>query len=170
MLLLNRGRKLFYLAGVTLFGGPIVIRSNFGHTKVTPTIPRIDKLKMATVTLDHVDRFFGLPTDLLHWLLLYSRAGSQRGRGSWCWFEIVHDHPLFMNMTAKNNSSCECRLFIGAEITLSLPSSSYTCWEFRAPPTSGVGCEHMRWSCSKIAGLCLSLAAQRSGQEACCSF
>ena len=103
MLLLNRGRKLFYRAGVTLFGGPIVIRGNFGHTKVTPTIPRIDKLKMATVTLDHIDHFFGLPTDLLHWLLLYSRAGSQRGRGSWCWFEIVRDHPLFMNVTAKNN-------------------------------------------------------------------
>ena len=112
MLLLNRGRKLFYLVGVSLFGGPVVIRGNFGHTQVTPTIPRIDKLKMATVTLDHIDRFFGLPTDFLHWLLLYSRAGSQRGRGSWCWFEIVRDHPLFMNATAKSRKH---RLFVGVK-------------------------------------------------------
>ena len=38
MSLLNRDRKLFYLAGVALLGGRIVIRGNFGHVKVAPTI------------------------------------------------------------------------------------------------------------------------------------
>ena len=65
MSLLNRGRNLFYLAGVALLGGHVVIRGNFSHAKVTPTVPRIDKLKMATAMLDHVDRFFGLRTDLI---------------------------------------------------------------------------------------------------------
>ena len=58
-----------------------------------------------------LDRFLGLPTGLLHWLL-YSRAGSGRGWGSWSRFEIVHDHPLFMNATAKKNSSRKFCLFI----------------------------------------------------------
>ena len=55
-----------------LLGGRIIIRGDFGHVKVAPTLPyrRIDKLKMAT-----------------------ARAG---GRGSWCWFEIVSDHPLLV--------------------------------------------------------------------------
>ena len=39
MSLLNRGRKLFYLTGVALLGGRVVIRGNFGHAKVTPTVP-----------------------------------------------------------------------------------------------------------------------------------
>ena len=34
----NRGRKLFYLAGVALLGGGIVIRGNFFYAKVTPTV------------------------------------------------------------------------------------------------------------------------------------
>ena len=54
-------RKLFYLADVALLGGHIVIKDNFGHAKVTPTV---DKLKMATAMLDHVDRLFGMPTGL----------------------------------------------------------------------------------------------------------
>ena len=58
---LNRGRKLFYLMGVALLGGHVVIRGNFGHTKSHLPYRRIDKLKMATATLD---RFFGLPTGL----------------------------------------------------------------------------------------------------------
>ena len=54
MSLLNRGRKLFYLASITLLAGHIVIRSNFRHTKVTPTVPQnliIGKLKVATAML-----------------------------------------------------------------------------------------------------------------------
>ena len=34
----NRGRKLFYLTSVASLGGCVVIRGNFSHTKVTPTI------------------------------------------------------------------------------------------------------------------------------------
>ena len=34
----NRGRKLFYLAGIALLGGCVVIRGNFSLTKVTPTV------------------------------------------------------------------------------------------------------------------------------------
>ena len=54
MSLLNRGRKLFYLAGIALLGRRVVIRVNFGHAKVAPTVhvySRIDKLKMVTAML-----------------------------------------------------------------------------------------------------------------------
>ena len=67
---------------------------------------------MATAMLDHVDHFFGLLTDLFRIGCFTAELGAQRGRGSWCWFEIVCDHPLFMNATAKNN---ERRLFIGVK-------------------------------------------------------
>ena len=36
----NRGRKLFYLADVALLGGRVVIRGNFSHAQVTPTVAR----------------------------------------------------------------------------------------------------------------------------------
>ena len=50
---LNRSRKLFYFAGVTVSGGHVIIRGpNFDHAKVTPTVPYrmvdVGKLKMAT--------------------------------------------------------------------------------------------------------------------------
>ena len=38
MSLLNRGRKLFYLAGVALLGGHVVIRGDFGRAKAAPTV------------------------------------------------------------------------------------------------------------------------------------
>ena len=90
---------------------------NFSHAKVTTYW--IDKLKMAIAMLDHVqltiDCFFGLYTGLLHWLL-YSRAGSQRGQGSWhC---MVWNSPLSSSIyerDSKNNSSRKRRLFIGVK-------------------------------------------------------
>ena len=37
---LNRGRKInLFTLGIALLGGRIVIRGNFGHAKVTPTVP-----------------------------------------------------------------------------------------------------------------------------------
>ena len=55
MLFLSRGKKLFYLMGVTLFGGHVVFRDNFCHIKATPTVPQnliVGKLKMAIAMLD----------------------------------------------------------------------------------------------------------------------
>ena len=105
MSLLNRGRKLFYLVGVALLGDRTVIRGNFGHANVTP-IPycRIDtKLKMAIAMVDHIDGFFGLPTGLFCIGCFTAELEAWEAEGSWCWFEIVCDHPeaLFMNATAK---------------------------------------------------------------------
>ena len=47
--------------GVTLLGGSVVIKENFGHAKSHPPYRRINKLKMMTAMLN---RFFGLPTGL----------------------------------------------------------------------------------------------------------
>ena len=111
MPLLNRGRKLFYLTGVVLSGGHIVIRGISVTLKSHFPYRRIDKLK---ITIAMLDQSFLWPAywPLLHWLF-YSRAGSRRARGSWCWFEIVWDHPWFMKETAKINFSPECCLFMG---------------------------------------------------------
>ena len=102
--------------GVTLLGGRIIIRGNFWSRKSHTYRTVIGKLKMATAIYA---RSLPWPAywPLLHWLL-YSRAGSRRGRGSWSRFEIVCDHPLFMNKTAKNNSSRKHRLLIGVKNTL----------------------------------------------------
>ena len=86
MSLLNKSRKLFYHTGVALLGGCIVIRGNFSHSKVTPTILgcRVDKMKMATAMLDHVDRFFGLPTGLfcIGCFTAELEAGEMEGLGA----------------------------------------------------------------------------------------
>ena len=57
------GKKLFYLVGVALLGGRIVIRGPVISVTKKSHLPycRIDKLKMATAMLGH---FFGLPTGL----------------------------------------------------------------------------------------------------------
>ena len=90
MSLLNRGRKLFYLTGVALLGCRIVIRGNFGHAKVTPTIifylylkvtSGINKLKMAIAMLDHVDRLFGLPTGLFCIGCFTTELGAREAKG-----------------------------------------------------------------------------------------
>ena len=47
--------------GIALLEGCIVIRGNFSHTMSHLPYRIIDKLKIATATLD---RFFGLPTGL----------------------------------------------------------------------------------------------------------
>ena len=78
MSLLNRGRKLFYLVGVALLGGHIVIKENFGHAKSHPPYCRIDKLKMVTAMLD---RFFGLPTDLFCIGCFTAELGAREAKG-----------------------------------------------------------------------------------------
>ena len=70
---------------------------------------------MATAMLDHVDRFFGLPASLFYTSCSADLgAGEAEGPGAGLIY-IVRDHPLFMNTTAKNNSSRERRPFIGVK-------------------------------------------------------
>ena len=43
------GCGLSYLAGVALLRGCVVLRGNFGHAKVTPTVPDCWQLKMTAM-------------------------------------------------------------------------------------------------------------------------
>ena len=81
MSLLNRGRKLFYLVGVSLLWDHIVIRGNFGHAKSYLLYRRIDKLKMATAMLDHVEHIFGLLTDLFCIGCFTAELGAGEAKG-----------------------------------------------------------------------------------------
>ena len=96
---LNRGRKIsLFTSGIALLGGRIVIRGNFGHAKVTPTVPQNWQAEDGHCYARSLPWPAYWP--LLH-SLLYSRAGNRRDGGFWSKFEIVCDHPLFMNVTAK---------------------------------------------------------------------
>ena len=61
---------------------------------------RIDKLKMATAMLDHIDRFFGLPTGLFCTSCFTADLGAREAEGLGGLIDC--DHPLFMNVTAKS--------------------------------------------------------------------
>ena len=81
MSLLNRGRKLFYLAGVALLGGRVVIRVISVTQKSHLPYRKIEKLKMATTMLDHVDHFFGLPTGIFWIDCFIAELGAREAEG-----------------------------------------------------------------------------------------
>ena len=67
---------------------------------------------MATAMLDHVDHFFGLPTDLFCIGCFIAELGAGEAEGSWCWFEIVR---VYIYKRDSKNLSRKRRLLCGGE-------------------------------------------------------
>ena len=114
MLVWNRGRKFILPHGCRFIRGRVVIRGNFSHAKVTPTIPYhrigfISKLKIATAMLDH---FVGLTTGLFACAALQQGWEPEKPRVLVQVWNSLWLSSIYEGGNKKHNWSHEHHLFI----------------------------------------------------------